>query len=390
VLVVDDDPDLRTLANMQLTPHGYDVVLAADGNECIRLASEKAPDVIVLDVMMPDMDGTEVLGELSSNPVTQDIPVIFLSARTSTEDRVRGLEGGALDYLPKPADPREFVARVGVAARSKARADELRVESGSDPVTKLATREDFTARLQKEVSRSSRSSAPFSILLIEIDEAADIGQRHGEVVRDTLMREVAGLLRTSLRISDELFRYADNEFAALLPDTELSTAFLAAERCREEIFGVLVAGRPTKMSIGVAQHVSGRSPNDLVSKAELALFRAKESGGGRSWRADDPRRHALNPLSLAEELTNREWEILYQLSHRRTEQEIAHKLGITRGTVRSHKARIRRKLHVAPDVRLAEFVKINFKGLMNRMPQGDGTSDGASTDGRNEAELLDG
>jgi len=144
------------------------------------------------------------------------------------------------------------------------------------------------------------------------------------------------------------------------------------------------------MSIGVAQHVSGRSPNDLVSKAELALFRAKESGGGRSWRADDPRRHALNPLSLAEELTNREWEILYQLSHRRTEQEIAHKLGITRGTVRSHKARIRRKLHVAPDVRLAEFVKINFKGLMNRMPQGDGASDGASTDGRNEADLLDG
>ena len=101
---------------------------------------------------------------------------------------------------------------------------------------------------------------------------------------------------------------------------------------------------------------------------EIALVRAKESGGGRTWRADDPRRHGLNPVALSEDLTEREWDVLVHLSHRRTEQEIARRLGISRGTVRSHKARIRRKLHVSPDMRLSDFVRTNFRDLVNRLP----------------------
>jgi DNA-binding NarL/FixJ family response regulator len=99
------------------------------------------------------------------------------------------------------------------------------------------------------------------------------------------------------------------------------------------------------------------------------LFRAKESGGNRSWRADDPRKRSINPIALSEELTDREWDVLAHLANRRTEQDIAKRMGIRPGTVRSHKARIRRKLHVDPELRLSEFARSNFRELINRLEQ---------------------
>ena len=372
VLVVDDDPDLRMLAQMQLSPQGYDVIQAADGKECIELASTRFPDVILLDMMMPGMDGAEVLTELSNNPRTQDIPVIFLSALTATEDRIKGLQGGAVDWISKPADPRELIARVGVAARTKARKEEIKLQAGADPITRLQGREAYQQRLTLEISRSSRSNSPLSLLLIDVDNAPELIEKHGPAVGDELLKEVSSVLRTTLRISDELFRYGNHEFAAVLPDTELGTAFLAAERTRDEIRTVEVGGEPVSISVGVSQYTAGRNADEVTARAEIALFRAKESGGGRSWRADDPRRHGLNPIALSEELTDREWDVLIHLSHRRTEHEIARRLGITRGTVRSHKARIRRKLHVSPDIRLSDFVRTNFKDLIHRLPANTG------------------
>jgi two-component system, cell cycle response regulator len=368
VLVTDDDPDLRTLADLQLSPKGYDVIQAADGAECIKLALEHLPDVILLDMMMPGMNGGEVLTELSNDPRTADIPVVFLSALNSTDDRVKGLEGGAVDWISKPADPREFVARVGAAARTKARQEEIKMQAGADPVTRLQDRDAFKKSLDVEVSRHSRSTAPISILLIALDGSKETIEQHGSAVHDELMRQSASILVGTLRTSDGLYRYGSDEFAALLPDTDVVTAYLAAERCREQLGTLEVVGRPTSVSIGVAQAMSARTGDDLIARGEIALFRARESGGGQSWRADDPRRHSLNPVALSEDLTDREWDVVMHLSHRRTEQEIARRLGITRGTVRSHKARIRRKLHVSPDIRLSEFVRTNLRDLISRLP----------------------
>jgi diguanylate cyclase (GGDEF)-like protein len=368
VLVTDDDPDLRALADLQLSPHGYEVIQAADGEECLRLAAERRPDVILLDMMMPGMDGAEVLSGLASDPRTTDIPVVFLSALATTEDRVRGLEGGAVDWITKSADPRELVARVGAAARTRARQEELRQDAGADPVTNLPGRDAFKQRLEQEVARASRSSAPLSIMIVGIDGSAEIVERHGTPVGDELMRQAASVMTASLRSSDALYRYAIDEFAAILPDTDVVTAFLAAERCRDDMKTVEVVGQPTSTSIGVAQAGNIRSADDLIARGEIALFRARESGGDRSWRADDPRRHGLNPIALSEDLTAREWDVVVHLSHRRTEQEIARRLGITRGTVRSHKARIRRKLHVSPDIRLSDFVRSNLSDLISRLP----------------------
>ena len=367
VLVVDDDPDLRSLANMQLGD-GFDVIQAASGEEALALAVSETPDVILLDIMMPGMDGSQVLTELSNNPDTRDIPVIFLSALGTVDDRVKGLEKGAVDYITKPAQPRELVARVGAAARTKARSEEIRKAASADEVTNLPDRPVFENRLEQEISRSERSNAPLSILLIDIDGLDTINDTSGRAAGDQVLAEIAGALRETIRSADTLYRYGGDEFSLILPDTELGTAYLAAERCRDAIASVEVQGKPVAASVGVAQFSSGRAPEEIIARAEIALFRAKESGGDRTWRADDPRRHGLNPIALAEELTEREWDVLIHLSHRRTEQEIARRLSISRGTVRSHKARIRRKLHVSPEIRLSDFVRTNFRDLIHRLP----------------------
>jgi diguanylate cyclase (GGDEF)-like protein len=355
------------LANMQLAD-GFDVIQAESGEQALKLAASESPDVILLDIMMPGMDGAQVLTALSEDPTTRDIPVIFLSALGTTDDRVKGLDKGATDYIAKPAEPRELVARVGAAARTKAKLEAVKGGPSIDALTRLQDRKAFETRLAQEIARSARSNAPLSIVLIDIDQMDEVNRKHGEAVGDHMLTEIVSVLAGLIRNSDILYRYGGDEFAILLPDTEVGTAYLAAERCREQVQGVEVDDKPTALSIGVAQFSQGRSAEEMIAKTEIALFRAKESGGGRTWRADDPRRHAINTSALSEDLTDREWDVLVHLSHRRTEQEIARRLGISRGTVRSHKARIRRKLHVSPDIRLSEFVRVNFKDLMERLP----------------------
>lgn len=356
VLVVDDDPDLRALARIQLDDSGFDVIAAANGQECLALASTHSPDVILLDIMMPGMNGSEVLNALAGDPVTKDIPVVFVSALASPEDKVRGLENGAVDYITKPLETREFVARVGIAAR-------LHRRDRSDEGAAIGKRNSFDNRLLEEVARASRSASPLSVLLVDVDHLGKVNELHGRASGDALLVEIASILGSTLRVSDSMYRYGDDEFSIILPDTDLPTAVVVADRCRDAVVSMRWMGGRVTVSIGIAELQHGHTAEDLMARVQTALHRAKESGGNQSWRADDPRRHGLGASSLARQLTEREWDILVHLSHRRTEQDIARRLGIRPGTVRSHKARIRRKLHVAPDLRLTEYVRSHFKEL---------------------------
>ena len=366
VLVVDDDADLRSLAQLQLGA-GFDVIQASDGQRCVARAASEQPDVILLDMMMPGMNGSEVLKELSAMPVTKDIPVIFLSALGGVDHRVKGLEEGAVDYIAKPVESRELIARVSIAARTTARHQELAAQVGSDRRTGLSLRPAFEERLLQEVSRSERSSAALSVMLLYIDQMAAIKAALAVEAADELMHDAALVVRNVFRRADGVYRYSDDEFAAILPDTDIATSCLAAERCRQAIAKITFEGQPVSVSIGTAEYSTGRKSEELIAKAEIALFRAKESGGNRSWRADDPRKRSINPIALSEDLTEREWDVLAHLANRRTEQDIARRLGIRPGTVRSHKARIRRKLHIDPDLRLSEFARSNFRELVGRL-----------------------
>ncbi|MGH2699796.1 MAG: diguanylate cyclase domain-containing protein [Actinomycetota bacterium] len=366
VLVVDDDPDLLRLAEVQLRAD-FSLILAESGNECIQIAQSRPVDVIVLDMMMPEMDGLTVLEILNEDSATADIPVICLSALSRVDDKLKGLYGGAIDYMTKPADQRELVARIWSALRRRQKVTEALQRSSADPITQLPTRGAFDVRLNEEVARSKRTSAPFSVLIIDVDDMDGINDRIGREQADRLLTRLARVMKSNLRASDLLFRYESDEFSALLPESDAATAWVAAERIRSAVKELPSESVLTTVSVGIAEYSRTKTHDELMSKAEIALFKAKESGGDMSWRSDDPRKRSLNTVSLAEELTLREWDVLALLAQRRTEQEIAEVLGISSGTVRSHKARIRRKLHVAPDVRLADFVRDNFRDLSERV-----------------------
>jgi diguanylate cyclase (GGDEF)-like protein len=353
VLVADDEEDIRNLVRVNLM-NDYEVIGAANGRECLEMARDHSPDVILLDIMMPAMDGRQVLVELSERAATRNIPVIFLSALTRPEDRVTGLESGAIDYITKPADPREIAARVGAALRRRGPIEQPPSELD------LPDAEAFEQRIAEEIARASRHRTPLSILLIEIDE----GEKE---IPERSILDIADLLKSTLRLSDILFACGPRSFGALLPDTDSATAFLAGERNRIAVLGARHIEGDLTVSIGIAEHSGTQTEEDLIGKADVALYRAKDSGGNRCWRADDPRRHGLSPRSLSEELTEREWDILAHLVKRKTEPEIARQLGITTGTVRSHKARIRRKLQIAPNVRLSEFARANLTDLVEHL-----------------------
>ena len=359
VLLIDDDADSRALAEFQLSD-AYTVLQASSGAEGLNLATDRRPDVIVLDVLMPDLDGTSVMRKLAVDPVTREIPVIFLSAVSEGEERARALEVGAVDFITKPAHGREFVARVEMAARQRLRT--------TDPAFAGPEGEVFRERLEQEIARARRINTDLSLLLVNIDGMREINSEHGREGGDDLLRAVRQTIALKLRTSDAVFRLNGDEFAAILPDAEAGTAVVAAERCREGIAALGNAGGAA-VSVGIAELSPGHGLIELIGKARDALEKAKDSGGDRSWRSDDLRRHAMNPVSLAEELTDREWSVVTHLSARRTEQDIARRMGIRPGTVRSHKARIRRKLHVPPDIRLSDFVRSNFHDLMSRLDE---------------------
>lgn len=366
VLVVDDDADLRALAEIQLRER-FEVLTADSGQGCLEVACERAPDVILLDMMMPEMDGAQVMAKLADDPRTRDIPVIFLSALTATEDRVRGLDTGAVDFISKPANPSEFIARVSAAARTKARQESMKLTRDQDAITGLPDRSTFEERMKQEGARARRMGTPLTVMVVDIDQMDKINERAGRDTGDEMLHRIAEVLGETLRASDVIFRYGGDEFAAILPDSAIGASYLAAERCREAIRSLSAEGLPVTCSIGLAELSPGRSMEELLAKTEIALFRAKESGGDRSWRADDPRRHGMSPAALAEELTEREWTILRLLADKKTEQDIAKRMGIRPGTVRSHKARIRRKLNVSAEMRLSEFVRDNFRDLIARI-----------------------
>lgn len=351
VLVVDDDPDLRTVTALQLGAEGFEVIEAADGEQCLALALNQRPDVILLDVLMPVMDGRKVLDELRAQPETRTIPVIFFSALGSIDDRIEGLERGAIDYIVKPAEQRELIARVRAAARRGAEQRAAHAHETLDQLTGMPGMSAFRARLEQEVARCRRSGAQLSLVLFELDR-----QEH----RQDIVARAAGVLANALRGSDLVFRTGPASFACILPDAALTTALQAAERCRALVAAEIPG---TTLSAGAAEAGPGRGWAELYDRARSALGRARASGGDRTWQADDPRKSALNPAALAAGLTEREWMVLAHLANNRTEREIARRLGIRPGTVRSHKARIRRKLGLPHDTRLSDFARRNYAAL---------------------------
>jgi two-component system cell cycle response regulator len=299
ILVADDEPVNLALIKRRLEWEEYHVETAQDGGEAVEAAKRVLPDLIILDVMMPVLDGLGACRLLKEDPATRDIPVIFLSALDDTDTKVNGLSLGANDYISKPFRVEELLARVAVSIRLKRERDLLqqsaeelrrRAEAASemsmtDALTGLLNRYGLQRALQRELSEARRYSRPLSCLLLDIDFFKAINDTHGHAAGDAALMQTARVLTESVRGSDVVCRYGGEEFLVLAPETDARGAHSLAEKIRlsvsSRLFGDGGRAFALTLSAGVAELRPGESGNDMIARADLALYQAKQHGRDR-------------------------------------------------------------------------------------------------------------
>ena len=285
LLMIDDSPDALEVVKIRLAKENLDIVCAAGGIPGLEMARSEKPDIILLDLDMPDMSGFDVCRALKADLELCMIPVIFLSGSTTAEDKVHGLDLGAVDYVAKPFDAFELCARVRAALRTKHLQDLLIEHASIDPVTGLPNRRALMTRLQHEWARTERYGGHMSFIMADIDNFKRINDTHGHSIGDQLLAEVGMAIARHCRETDLPARYGGDEFAVVVLCPTASGAAQLAERCRQEVVNIrLQMSNHTVLataSFGVANSADASSLESLLARADEALYRAKEAGRNR-------------------------------------------------------------------------------------------------------------
>jgi len=294
VLVVQAEPAERAVQRALFTEAGMSVVEACSGAEALDFLATDRPDLVVLGRTLPDMDGLDLLPRLKSGEL-DFVPVLVASHRGETAERVRGLQLGADDYIPRPCDPAEFLARAKALLRTKQAHDRIRklqitLEQMvvSDPLTGLHNRRYLMDRMLQEMQRSDRHGEPLALAMIDLDAFKPINDQFGHVLGDKVLRAVGSAITKSVRVSDIAARYGGDEFAVILPQTPAEGAMRVCERLLRNISEIVLqdeTGRTFRItaSLGLAYYPADdvETPEDLVHSADGALYGAKRSGKNR-------------------------------------------------------------------------------------------------------------
>ena len=307
VLIVDDTPANLRLLSRILAGHGFRVRVATGGDQALSLVQLALPDVILLDVMMPDMSGHEVCRQLKSDARTQAIPVLFLSALSSTADKLQAFNAGGADYITKPFQAPEVLARVQTqldryrAETELRRANErlqaqlaeiqalqaqLREQAIRDALTGLFNRRYLEETLERELLRARRAAAAISLVMLDIDHFKKLNDTYGHKAGDVMLQKLGEMLRAHTRGGDVACRYGGEEFVVVLPGASLEVAHQRAEQWRLTFEAVRVPyGKHelrSTLSLGVAvfpQH--GSTSDEVLRMADTALYMAKTEGRNR-------------------------------------------------------------------------------------------------------------
>jgi diguanylate cyclase (GGDEF)-like protein len=282
ILIIDDSADSLRIAKSRLTAE-CDAIFCADGGKSgMELARREMPDLVLLDLDMPDMSGFEVCRELKSDPETCMIPVIFLSGVNTPEDKVKGLDLGAVDYVTKPFDAFELRARVRAALRTKHLQDLLVAHANIDPLTGLPNRRALQERMKVEWDRMKRHGGQLSFIMADIDRFKFINDTFGHHIGDRILQEVAQVFVRQCRNIDLPARYGGDEFAVAVPCDCAQNAARLAERCRKGVESMRLSVDDeivaATLSLGVADSTGASSPEDLIEHADAALYQAKDAG----------------------------------------------------------------------------------------------------------------
>jgi two-component system cell cycle response regulator len=285
ILVGDNSPVVREVLRWHLQSHGYEVIDAADGAETVKLALEARPAVILLSVELPVLNGHQALVRIKDDPALRDTPVVFITAHTETADVVEGLRLGAHDYLRKPFEPAEVIARVSAAVRVKELQDDLRARnaeldriSRSDPLTGLANRRHLDEHLAAHTASAERHRHDLSVAVVDIDNFKLVNDTFGHGAGDTVLREVARRLAAAARVEDVVGRWGGEEFIVILPHCGVEGALVVSERIREAVAASPIQCEGVTIPVTVSVGCTGGNDHRLIERADAALYAAKKAG----------------------------------------------------------------------------------------------------------------
>ncbi len=294
ILIVDDSRLIAHVGKTILTKSGHEVILAQDGLAGLEAAKSEKPNLILLDLIMPVMDGYQVCEQLKEEDSTKDIPVIMLTSKAEAADKVRGLKMGALDYVTKPFDEGELVARVNIQLRLKDLYEELQEKNrqlqemaNRDGLTGLYNHRYFHEQLSNDFLRARRYHESLSCVLLDIDYFKKFNDTYGHQTGDVILSTLGRLIQDSIRDSDLAARYGGEEFALILYYTDGPAAFYLAERLRRRVEDHEFREKTKTLRITISAGISTfpqeeiQDSNELIEGADKALYLAKEKGRNR-------------------------------------------------------------------------------------------------------------
>jgi diguanylate cyclase (GGDEF)-like protein len=289
LLIVDDEKQNRTLLT-ELLQDDYQIILAKNGLQALDRAQERSPDLILLDILMPEMDGFAVIRALKKNDSTRNIPVIFISALDSASDEELGLELGAVDYIAKPFHPPIVRVRVRNHLQSVHQRRLLEQLALIDSLTEIPNRRRFSEVYEKEWRRCMRNGSPLSLIVVDVDHFKIYNDTYGHAAGDLVLKRVAQTIQAALqRPADFVARYGGEEFVVILPEIEAAGAQEVAEKIRADVeqqkihYPESSSANCLTVSLGGATQIPGKTEVDseLFCRADRFLYEAKRTGRNR-------------------------------------------------------------------------------------------------------------
>ena len=308
ILIVDDHEDNVEVLRARLEARGYRTEAAGDGREALEKVQASPPDLVLLDVMMPHVDGMEVARRIKADKSLPFIPIIMQTALDSTEHKVEGLDAGADDYITKPINFAELEARVRSMLRVKQLQEEVQRQrdelqqlndrllsiSRTDGLTGLINRRHLEERLQEQFEHAKRLGEPFTVVMCDLDKFKSVNDTYGHQAGDAVLKQLAELLTHQAREIDHVGRYGGEEFMLVLPGTVLDAGVTFAERVRHAIaehtftFEGGAIHRTGSFGVSAWPHPRIHGCDALVKAADDALYVAKETGRNKVIRFDGP------------------------------------------------------------------------------------------------------
>jgi len=284
ILAIDDNQTNLAVLKVHVRQMKHDILIAESGKSGLEMAVKFQPDLILLDIMMPVMDGYETCRRLKEDSRTANIPIIFLSAKDQSTDKISGLEMGAIDYITKPFDPGELRARVAIVFQMISLQEKLLAQANTDELTGVANRRSFREMLEREILQTKNFGHALSIVMIDIDHFKKVNDTYGHLGGDVILKQLAKLLSENVQKMDIVARYGGEEFVIIMPNTAPDKAQLGAEKIRQLVekyrWKLSTENVQVTISMGIdyIDATKTLSSEDLVRNADSALYLAKQRG----------------------------------------------------------------------------------------------------------------